>query len=93
MGFLTGKKALIIGVANNKSIAYGIAKQMRAQGAEIALTYQGEKLKSRVEKVAEELGASIVLPLDVSSDAEIEAVMADLAKNWTDGLEDRKSVV
>ena len=87
MGFLTGKKALIIGVANNKSIAYGIAKQMRAQGAEIALTYQGEKLKSRVEKVAEELGASIVLPLDVSSDAEIEAVMADLAKNWTDGLD------
>lgn len=87
MGFLTGKKALIIGIANNKSIAYGIAKQMREQGAEIALTYQSEKLKSRVEKVAEELGASIVLPLDVANDAEIETVMADLAKNWTDGLD------
>lgn len=86
MGFLTGKKALIIGVANNKSIAYGIAKQMREQGAEIALTYQTEKLKGRVEKVAEELGSEIVLPLDVANDEEIANVFSELAKQW-DGLD------
>ncbi len=87
MGFLTGKKVLVIGVANNKSIAYGIAKQMHAQGAEIALTYQNEKLKSRVEKIAAELGTSIILPLDVANDDEINSVMAELAKSWTDGLD------
>ncbi len=87
MGFLTGKKVLVIGVANNKSIAYGIAKQMHAQGAEIALTYQNERLKGRVEKIAEEFGSSIVLPLDVASDDEINSVFAELAKTWTDGLD------
>ncbi|KUJ75246.1 enoyl-ACP reductase [Thiomicrospira sp. XS5] len=86
MGFLAGKKALIVGVANNKSIAYGIAKQMHEQGAEIALTYQTEKLKGRVEKVAEELGSSIVLPLDVTSDEQIDNVFAELGKQW-DGLD------
>lgn len=83
MGFLAGKKALIIGVANNKSIAYGIAKQMHKQGAEIALTYQNEKLKGRVEKVAAELGSNIVLPLDVADDAQIDAVFAQLAEEWS----------
>ena len=87
MGFLTGKKALIIGVANNKSIAYGIAKQMAEQGAEIALTYQNEKLKTRVEKVAAELGSSIVMPLDVANDEEIDNCFAELSKHWTDGLD------
>lgn len=82
MGFLTGKKALIVGVANNKSIAYGIAKQMAAQGAEIALTYQSEKLKGRVEKVAEEIGCKTILPLDVTSDEQIQSVFASLASNW-----------
>ncbi|RUM93343.1 MAG: enoyl-[acyl-carrier-protein] reductase FabI [Thiomicrospira sp.] len=86
MGFLAGKKALIVGVANNKSIAYGIAKQMHEQGAEIALTYQTEKLKSRVEKIAEELGSNIVLPLDVTSDEQIEHVFSELNKQW-DGLD------
>lgn len=86
MGFLAGKKALIVGVANNKSIAYGIAKQMHEQGAEIALTYQTEKLKSRVEKIAEELGSNIVLPLDVTSDEQIDNVFAELNKKW-DGLD------
>jgi len=86
MGFLSGKKALIIGVANNKSIAYGIAKQMREQGAEIALTYQTEKLKGRVEKVAEELGSELVLPLDVADDAQIDEVMAKIGQKW-DGLD------
>lgn len=83
MGFLAGKKALIIGVANNKSIAYGIAKQMHEQGAEIALTYQNEKLKGRVEKVAAELGSDIVLPLDVADDAQIDEVFAELGKQWS----------
>ncbi len=87
MGFLTGKKVLIIGVANNKSIAYGIAKQMQAQGAEIALTYQNEKLKGRVEKIAEELGSSIVLPLDVTSDTEIQQTFATLGQHWEGGLD------
>ncbi len=82
MGFLTGKKALIVGVANNKSIAYGIAKQMAAQGAEIALTFQSEKLESRVQKVADEIGSKIVLPLDVTSDEQITAVFDSLAKSW-----------
>lgn len=86
MGFLTGKKALIIGVANNKSIAYGIAKQMHEQGAEIALTYQNDKLKGRVEKVAAELGSNIVLPLDVADDAQIDSVFAELGQQW-DGLD------
>ncbi|GAB6034159.1 enoyl-ACP reductase FabI [Galenea microaerophila] len=87
MGFLTGKRALIVGVANNKSIAYGIAKQMHAQGAEIALTYQNDKLKGRVEKIAEELDSKIVLPLDVTSDEQIEAVFASLKTEWPDGLD------
>lgn len=87
MGFLTGKRALIVGVANNKSIAYGIAKQMHEQGAEIALTYQNDKLKSRVEKIAEELGSNIVLPLDVTHDEQIEAVFSSLKTQWSDGLD------
>lgn len=87
MGFLDGKKALIVGVANNKSIAYGIAKQMVAQGAEIALTYQTEKLKGRVEKIATELGCEVVLPLDVSFDEQINDVFATLSEKWTDGLD------
>lgn len=87
MGFLAGKRALIVGVANNKSIAYGIAKQMHEQGAEIALTYQNEKLKSRVEKVAEELGSNLVLPLDVADDQQVSEVFAQLKQHWTDGLD------
>ncbi|AHF01169.1 enoyl-ACP reductase [Thiomicrospira aerophila AL3] len=87
MGFLTGKRALIVGVANNKSIAYGIAKQMHEQGAEIALTFQTEKLKSRVEKVAEELGSNIVLPLDVADDQQITDVFAELKNHWPEGLD------
>ncbi|HBQ44669.1 MAG TPA: enoyl-[acyl-carrier-protein] reductase FabI [Thiomicrospira sp.] len=82
MGFLTGKKALIVGVANNKSIAYGIAKQMAEQGAEIALTFQSEKLESRVQKVADEIGSKIILPLDVTSDEQVTTVFDTLAKSW-----------
>ena len=89
MGFLKGKRALIVGVANNKSIAYGIAKQMREQGAELAFTYQSdfEKFESRVRKIANELGSDIVLPLNVQKDDEIEAVFTALKEHWPDGLD------
>ena len=86
MGFMQGKRALIVGVASNRSIAFGIAQAMQREGAELAFTYQGEKLQERVEKFAAELGSNIVLPCDVASDEQIEAVFADLAKHW-DGLD------
>ena len=86
MGFLQGKKVLIVGVASNRSIAYGIAAAMHREGAELAFTYQGEKLQERVTKFAAEFGSSIVLPLDVSSDEQITAVFDELGKVW-DGLD------
>ncbi|HHH47219.1 MAG TPA: enoyl-ACP reductase [Thiotrichales bacterium] len=86
MGFLAGKKALIVGVASNRSIAWGIAQAMRREGAEIALTFQNDKLKGRVEKLALELGSEIVLPCDVADDDQIAAVFEALAERW-DGLD------
>lgn len=86
MGFLQGKRALIVGVAGNRSIAWGIAKAMHREGAELAFTYQNEKLQGRVEKLATEAGSDITLPCDVSSDAEIEAVFEKLDDFW-DGLD------
>ena len=82
MGFLAGKRALITGIASNRSIAYGIAQAMHREGAELALTYQNDKLKPRVEKFAEEFGSSIVLPCDVGSDSEIETTFKQLAEHW-----------
>jgi enoyl-[acyl-carrier protein] reductase I len=82
MGFLSGKRALIVGVASNKSIAYGIAKAMHREGAELAFTYQNERLQGRVEKFAEELGSSITLPCDVASDEEVQAVFDGLKQHW-----------
>src|SRR3546814_11669241 len=67
MGFLQGKRALITGIASQRSIATGIADAMHRQGAELALTYQTEKLRSRVEDAAKEYGSNILLPLDVGS--------------------------
>jgi len=86
MGFLQGKRALIAGLASNRSIAWGIAQAMHREGAELAFTYQNEKLKGRVIKMAEELGSDIVLPCDVGSDEEIEAVFSSLGQRW-DGLD------
>ncbi len=86
MGFLSGKRVLIAGIASNRSIAYGIAKAMHREGAELALTYQNDRLKGRVEKFAAEFDSDIVLPLDVGSDESIEACFADLGKKW-DGLD------
>lgn len=86
MGFLAGKRALIVGIASQRSIANGIAEAMRREGAELAFTYQNDKLKSRVEAAAKEYGSDIVLPLDVSDDAQIEQVFSELEKHW-DGLD------
>lgn len=82
MGFLNGKKALIIGLASNRSIAYGIAKAFHEQGAELAFTYQNEKLQSRVEGMAAEFNSNLTFPCDVAADQEIHAVMEQLASKW-----------
>ena len=79
---MAGKRGLIMGVANNRSIAWGIAKACAAQGAEIALTYQGDALKKRVEPLAAELGSGLVLPCDVTDTASMDAVFETLAKTW-----------
>ena len=88
MGFMAGKKALIVGVASDRSIATGIAEAFVREGAEVAFTYQNEKLKSRVEKLATRLGQNtdLLFPCDVTSDEEIDAVFAGLGKHW-DGLD------
>jgi enoyl-[acyl-carrier protein] reductase I len=82
MGFLQGKRALITGIASQRSIATGIADAMHREGAELAFTYQNDKLKSRVEAAAAEAGSNIVLPLDVADDAQIEACFSELGKHW-----------
>jgi enoyl-[acyl-carrier protein] reductase I len=82
MGFLSGKRALIVGVASDRSIAWGIAQAMHAQGAELAFTYVNEKFKERVQPLAESLGSKIVLPLDVTNDAEIDSTFASLKQSW-----------
>jgi enoyl-[acyl-carrier protein] reductase I len=82
MGFLTGKKALIVGIASNRSIAYGIARAMHREGAELAFSYANDKLKPRVEKFAEEFGSNIVLPCDVASDDDITQLFTDLGQHW-----------
>ncbi|HZX79346.1 MAG TPA: enoyl-ACP reductase [Lysobacter sp.] len=86
MGFLQGKRALITGIASQRSIATGIAEAMRREGAELAFTYQNEKLKSRVEAAAAECGSDIVLPLDVASDDQIAQCFEQLGQRW-DGLD------
>ena len=79
---MAGKRGLIMGVANNRSIAWGIAKAVAAQGAEVALTYQGDALKKRVEPLAAELGSNVVLPCDVTDPNSIDAVFEDLKQRW-----------
>jgi enoyl-[acyl-carrier protein] reductase I len=86
MGILDGKKALVTGVASNRSIAWGIAQALYSQGAEVALTYQNDKLKARVQQCAEACGNGPTMPLDVSSDEDIENVFTELRKHW-DGLD------
>ena len=86
MGFLAGKRALIVGLASNRSIAWGIAQAMHREGAELAFSYQTEKLHLRVEKMALECGSRITMPCDVASDEQIEAAFAILKEHW-DGLD------
>ena len=81
-GLMEGKRGLIMGVANNRSIAFGIAKACADHGAEIALTYQGEAFKKRVEPLAQELGAHIAGHCDVTDEASLDAVFDGLAKKW-----------
>lgn len=86
MGFLANKKILITGLLSNRSIAYGIAKAMKREGAELAFTYAGDAVRERVEKLAPDFGSSIILPCDVSKDEEITGCFDSLAKHW-DGLD------
>jgi enoyl-[acyl-carrier protein] reductase I len=82
MGFMSGKRALIVGVASDRSIAWGIAQAMQREGAELAFTYVNEKFKDRVQPLAESLGSKICVQLDVTNDAEIDAAFATLRKEW-----------
>ncbi len=82
MGIADGKRALIVGVANDKSLAWAIAQELKAQGAEIALTYQGEVLEKRVRPLAESIGALVVGELDVTNDIQIGLTMAELRELW-----------
>ena len=82
MGFLSGKRALIFGVASNRSIAWGIAQAMHREGCELAFTYQNERLRERVEKLAGQLDSDIVIPCNVEDDNEIEAVFEHLDDFW-----------
>jgi len=82
MGFLTGKRLLITGVLNNRSIAYGIARACHREGAELAFSYQGERFKERITAFAAEFGSSLVFDCDVSDDAQIERLFADLGQHW-----------
>jgi enoyl-[acyl-carrier protein] reductase I len=79
---MAGKRGLVLGVANNRSIAWGITKACHDNGAKIALTYQGDALKKRVEPLAAEIGSKLVLPCDVTDEASVEAVFKALADNW-----------
>ncbi|HVL74245.1 MAG TPA: enoyl-ACP reductase FabI [Beijerinckiaceae bacterium] len=81
-GILAGKRGLVMGVANNRSIAWGIAKAARAHGAEVALTYQGEALKKRVEPLAKEIGGPVVGHCDVTEPATIDAVFDEVRRLW-----------
>lgn len=82
MGLLTGKKALIFGVANDMSIAWGIAKSLKAQGAQVALSYLNENLQKRVQPLADEVGADFTFEMDVTNDAHYEAVKKIVTEKW-----------
>ncbi len=81
-GLLEGRRGLIVGVANHRSIAWGIARRAHEQGAELAFTFQGDALERRVRPLAEGIGADLILPLDVTSEDELDAVFATLSERW-----------
>ena len=82
MGLMDGKRGVVFGVANDKSIAWGIAQQLRAAGAELAFTYLNDSLEKRVRPLAESLDSKIILPCDVGSDEQIQSVFDELEKQW-----------
>jgi enoyl-[acyl-carrier protein] reductase I len=82
MGLMTGKRGLIMGLANDKSIAWGVARAVAAEGAELAFSYQGEQLLKRVAPLAAEVGSDIVLPCDVGDAESLDALFAALEKRW-----------
>jgi enoyl-[acyl-carrier protein] reductase I len=82
MGIADGRRALVIGVANDKSLAWAIARELSAQGAEVALTYQGAVLEKRVRPLAEQIGATVIGELDVTRDDQIDAVFTKLKETW-----------
>ena len=82
MGILAGKRLLITGVLNNRSIAYGIARSCHQQGAQLAFSYQGERFKERMAEFAAEFGSSLIFDCDVSEDAQIERLFAQLGEHW-----------
>lgn len=82
MGFLANKHILITGMISNRSIAYGVAQAMHREGAKLAFTYQGERVKDRVTEMAREFDSTLVFPCDVASDTEIEQLFIDLTKHW-----------
>ena len=83
MTILTGKKALIVGTASTRSIAYGIARSMHEQGAELAFTYQNERLEQRVKKIAAEFDSNLTFKCDVSSDNDITMLFSKLSETWS----------
>ncbi|MGY2050143.1 enoyl-ACP reductase FabI [Methylobacterium sp. JK268] len=86
-GLMAGKRGLVLGVANDHSIAWGIAKALAGQGADLAFTYQGEALGRRVTPLAQSLGSGLVLPCDVEDLASVDAVFASLADHWPEGFD------
>src|SRR5262249_57941444 len=79
---MAGKRGLVMGAANDKSIAWGIASQCAAQGAELAFTYQGEALEKRVRPLVESIGSKLMLECDVTNDAQLDAVFDELKQKW-----------
>jgi enoyl-[acyl-carrier protein] reductase I len=82
MGFLAGKRILLTGVLSNRSIAYGIARACKREGAELAFTYVGDRFKERITEFATEFGSDLVFPCDVADDAQIDALFASLKSRW-----------
>jgi enoyl-[acyl-carrier protein] reductase I len=87
MGFLTGKRLLITGLLNNRSIAYGIARACHREGAELAFSYQGERFKERIAEYAAEFGSKLTFECDVGDDAQIQRLFDDLSSHWGDGFD------
>ena len=86
MGYLASKSILITGMISNRPIAYGIAQAMHREGAKLAFTYQGERVRGRVEEMARKFGSELILQCDVSSDNDINQLFVDLGKHW-DGFD------